>query len=155
MTKRKDIIGQRQPGTGATSHEAGGLGGARRRAVLGPLLVAVGAVHVALTPLLYPEAVRGVLGAGVLDAVQRDPEQSAVRSLGFWYATTGIGLLAFGWAVSEIEHRDAPLPRALPAVLLGLGAWGVVLLPKSPFWVFVALAVLAEARRRRGLSPAR
>jgi hypothetical protein len=121
----------------------------RRRALVGPLLVGVGVVHVSLTPLLYRDAVRGVIEGGVLDAVQSDPEQTAVRSLGFWFATTGVGLLTLGWAVSRIEHQEAPLPTALPAVLLGLGAWGVVLMPKSPFWVFVVLAAVAEVRRRR------
>lgn len=119
-----------------------------RRRVVGPLLVCVGAVHVGLTPVLYPEAVRGVLDAGVVDAMESDPGQTAVRALGFWYATTGVGLIAFGWATSVIEHRAPLLPRALPLVLLGVGAWGLLVMPKSPFWVFPILAVVAEVRRR-------
>ena len=118
------------------------------RRVVGPLLVVVGAVHVGLTPVLYPGAVRGVVDAGVLNAIESDPERRAERALGFWFATTGVGLLALGWAVADIERRTQPLPRALPLVLLGIGAWGVILLPASPFWVFPVLAGVAEIRRR-------
>jgi len=31
--------------------------------------------------------------------------------------------------------------------------WGVTLLPKSPLWVFLALAGWAEQRRRAGTPP--
>ena len=119
-----------------------------RRPVVGSLLLAVGAVHVGLTPVLYPNAVRGVLQAAVVNAIEPDPEQTATRSLGFWFATTGVGLMAFGWAVSVIERQARPLPRALPLVLLGIGTWGLVMMPASPFWVFPVLAVVAEVRRR-------
>ncbi len=37
--------------------------------------------------------------------------------------------------------------------LAGLGVWGVLLMPKSPFWVFLALAGLAAQRRRRARAP--
>jgi hypothetical protein len=122
---------------------------AGRRAVVGPALVVVGAAHTGLTPLLHREAVRGVLSDGVLNGVEADPGQVDVRALGFWFATTGIGLSALGWAVTVVERRPEPLPRALPAVLLGLGVWGVVLLPRSPFWVLPTLGLVAELRRRR------
>jgi len=121
------------------------------RAVVGPALVVVGLAHTALTPVLYPAAVRTVLDAGVLDAVASAPGDVQPRLLAFWFATTGVGLVATGCVVTALEHRVSPLPRSLSWVLLGVGAWGVVLLPASPFWVFPALAVVAEVRRRRAL----
>ena len=124
-------------------------GPAGRRAVVGPALVLVGAAHTGLTLVLHGDAVRGVLADGVLDGVEADPGQRAARALGFWFGTTGLGLSALGWAVTELEHRPEPLPRALPAVLLGLGSWGVALLPRSPFWVLPTLGLVAELRRRR------
>ena len=122
---------------------------AGRRAVVGPALVLVGAAHTGLTPLLHRDAVRGVLADGVLDGVRASAGQTGVRAHGFWFATTGMGLSALGWAITVIEHRPEPLPRALPAVLVGLGAWGVALLPRSPFWVLPTLGLVAELRRRR------
>ena len=119
------------------------------RAVVGPALVVVGLGHTALTAVLYPGAVRRMIGDGVLNAVAADPEDVAARTAAFWFATTGVSLVATGLVVTSLEHRVAPLPRALPWVLLGVGAWGLVQLPASPFWVFPVLALVAEVRRRR------
>lgn len=91
---------------------------------------------------------RSILAGGVLGAVDADPSQAALRGLAFWYSTAGIGLLALGWAITQIERRG-PVPRSLPLVLAGVGAWGLLFVPTSPFWVFPALAVLAQVRRRR------
>lgn len=124
------------------------------RAVVGPALVVVGLAHTALTAVLYPDAVRRMIDAGVLNAVTVDPQDVAARTAAFWFATTGVGLITTGVVVTSLEHHVAPLPRALPWVLLGVGVWGLVQLPVSPFWVFPVLAVVAEVRRRRQLRPA-
>lgn len=50
--------------------------------------------------------------------------------------------------MTALERRPAPLPASLPWVVAGVGAWGAVLLPRSPFWVLVAVGAVAEARRR-------
>lgn len=118
------------------------------RAVVGPALTVVGVAHVGLTAVLYTPAVRRIVDAGVLNAVAVDPEDAAARTAAFWFATTGVGLVAIGLVVTSLEHHVTPLPRSLPWVLLGVGAWGIVLLPASPFWVFPVLAVGAEVRRR-------
>ena len=81
-------------------------------------------------------------------SIEADPDQAERRGLGFWYATTGLGLVAYGLAVTEREQQPARLPAALPVTLVALGAWGVLLMPRSPFWVFGPLAVLAAVRRR-------
>lgn len=124
------------------------------RAVVGPALVVVGVAHTGLTLLLYPGVVQRVVAAGVLNGVTSDPDDVAARTGAFWFATTGVGLVATGAVVTSLEHHVCPLPRPLPWVLLGVGVWGVVLLPASPFWVLGALAGLAEVRRRRA-SPRR
>lgn len=127
-----------------------------RRALIGPLMIVVGVAHVAITPVLYPDAVRSILAGGVFDSVGADPGLSQLRGLGFWFATTGLGLIFTGWAVKALERGRTPVPAALPLFLAGIGVWGVVLMPRSPFWVFLALAVVAVVRRatdRRSASP--
>lgn len=55
----------------------------RPRGVIGPTLVVVGVVHTGLAPLLHPAAVRGVLRAGVLDAVRKGSPPDPERALAF------------------------------------------------------------------------
>ncbi len=120
------------------------------RPLVGPLLSAVGAMHVALTPAVAPVGFRSLLRARVVDAVEGgDPAEATERALAFWFATTGVGLAALGWAVTALERTPGPLPRGLPLVLAGLGTWGAVQLPRSPFWVLLLLAGVAERGRRR------
>jgi hypothetical protein len=121
----------------------------RRRAVVGPALMVVGAGHVALTPVLFGEATTSLVRGGVVNAVQADPQLATMRALPFWFATTGVGLVVLGAVVTSVERLEAPLPRSLPWLLAGIGGWGIVFLPKSPFWALVALGVVAEVRRRQ------
>jgi hypothetical protein len=121
------------------------------RPLVGPLVAAVGVVHVALTPVFYGASVRSVVDGGVVAAIEAEPTLSERRGVGFWYATTGLAVIAYGIAITERERQAAPLPISLPVVLTGIAAWGVVLMPKAPFWVFGPLAALAAVRRRTTL----
>ena len=121
----------------------------RRRPLVGPLLAAVGAVHIAITPIVHGASVRSVVDGGVVAAIEAEPALAERRGVGFWYATAGLALVAYGVTIAERERQAAPLPVSLPVTLTALGTWGVVLMPKSPFWVFGPLAVLAAVRRRR------
>ena len=123
-----------------------------RRPLVGPLLAAVGVIHVAITPLLHGASVRSVLDGGVVATIKAKPALAEPRGVGFWYTTSGLALIAYGIAIAERERQAAPLPASLPVTLVALGTWGVVLMPKSPFWVFGPLAVLAAGRRRAGRS---
>jgi hypothetical protein len=108
----------------------------------------VGAAHIAITPLLFPRSVHSLLDGGVLGAVDADPTVSDLRALGFWYATSGVALLALGALIAEQERGKSPPSALVPGVLAALGTWGVLLLPKSPFWALIGLAGLSVARRR-------
>jgi hypothetical protein len=119
-----------------------------RRPLVGPLVAAVGAIHVAITPVVYGAAVRSVVDGGVVASIEAEPALAERRGVGFWYATAGLAMIAYGIAITERERQSAPLPVSLPVALTGMGAWGVVLMPKSPFWVFGPLAALAAVRRR-------
>jgi hypothetical protein len=114
--------------------------------VIGAALGLIGIVHVAATPLIYPDSVASVLQGGVVAAVEADPELLPLRGLGFWYVTSGLGIVALGAAVADLEraHRLRPYHAAL---LAAIGLWGVLLVPKSGFWLFPPLAVLAARPR--------
>jgi Family of unknown function (DUF6463) len=121
----------------------------RNTPLVGPLVAAVGTIHVALTPLLYPQAVGSIRRSRVIASIEAEPDQPEVRSLGFWYATCGLALIAYGALIAERERQQDPLPIAAPTALTGLGLWGVLLMPRSGFWALFPLAALAWRRRRR------
>ena len=117
--------------------------------VVGASLVGIGVVHVAATRAFYPESVRSIIQGGVIGAVEADPALTALRGVGFWYATAGLGVIALGLAVCHVE-RAGRLRSDTAAVLAGIGAWGVSLVPKSGFWLFFPVAALAAVRARAG-----
>lgn len=121
--------------------------GGPRRPVVGAALGLIGIVHVVSTPVLYPDSVASIRRGGVVAAVEADPELLPLRGLGFWYATAGLGIVALGVAVADLERADRLRPRHA-ALLAAIGLWGVVLVPKSGFWLFPPLAALAAGRRR-------
>jgi hypothetical protein len=119
------------------------------RVTAGHVLGGIGVVHVALTPAFFPRAVQGIVDAGIVGAVERDPEERDARSAGFWYATAGLGMVALGAALARSERSaGVPPPVAVwaPALLAG---WGVTFLPVSGFWTLLAPAALAAWRRAR------
>jgi hypothetical protein len=121
----------------------------RRARRVGPLITAVGVIHVASTPAFFPESVRSVIDGRVLGTVSAEDNAMPVRAAGFWYAMAGVAVTAFGWLTGHVERSGGTLPAALPAALAGFGATGVALDPKSGFWVFFPLAWIARKRTPR------
>ncbi|MDE9365923.1 DUF6463 family protein [Luteipulveratus sp. YIM 133132] len=111
-------------------------------------LAVIGAVHVAMTPLLYGDAVSGIVRGGVIGQVDADPALLDERSAAFWYATAGLAALLLAAHVRDLERRG-PLPAHVSLGLVGLTVWGVALVPVSGFWAFTVPAAIAWRRRRR------
>ena len=129
--------------------EFGVVGARRDRPVVGPALAVIGAVHVAVTPLVYPEGVRSVLSSRVIGSIEADPDQLHLRSSAFWYVTTGWSALITAALATRAERTTEGLPPWTGWALLGFAAWGAALMPKSGFWAFLAPAGLALRRARR------
>jgi hypothetical protein len=129
----------------------------QRRAVrVGSLITALGVVHVASTPVFFPESVRSIVDGRILGTLTAEPSAMPVRKAGFWYAMAGVAIAVFGWMTGHVERNGGTLPAALPTVLAGVGATGVALDPQSGFWLFFPLAWIARRRtRRRPSSPRR
>jgi hypothetical protein len=121
----------------------------RRTPRVGSLLTAVGVVHVASTPVFFPESVRSIVDGRIFGTVSAEPSATPLRAAGFWYAIAGIAIIAFGWMTGHVERNGGTLPPATPAVLAGLGITGVALDPQSGFWVFFPLAWIVRRRARR------
>jgi hypothetical protein len=122
------------------------------RPVVGLALTIVGIVHVLITPVVVGDSVRSIIEGGVVAAVERDPAAAVLRGLGFWYVTAGLAMIMLGAMVIWIERTTATVPMLLPWMLVGLTVWGVLLMPVSPFWVFLLIAFLAFRKARRPLA---
>jgi len=122
------------------------------RPVVGLALTFVGIVHILVTPLVVGDSVRSVIEGGVVAAVERDPATAVLRGLGFWYVTAGLAVIMLGALVIWIERTTASVPTLLPWMLVGLTVWGVLLMPLSPFWAFLVIALLAFRKTRRPAS---
>jgi hypothetical protein len=121
----------------------------RRARRVGPLITALGVVHVASTPVFFPESLRSIVDGRILGTLTAEPSAMPVRKAGFWYAMAGVAIAAFGWTTGHVERNGGTLPAALPAVLAGMGTAGVALDPQSGFWLFFPLAWMARRRTRR------
>ncbi|AEG43527.1 hypothetical protein L600_000200001300 [Isoptericola variabilis J7] len=107
------------------------------------------AVHVAATPVFYPESVRSILDARVLGAVDSDPAQATLRGVAFWYVTVGLVLGLVGSSVMAAERRGDGAPRGFATLMAATGLWGVVLSAVSGFWFSFPIAWLARRSSRR------
>jgi hypothetical protein len=119
------------------------------RPVVGLALTIVGTVHVLVTPLVVGDSVRSIIEDGVVAAIEREPAAEVLRGLGFWYVTAGLATIMLGALVIWIERTTGSVPILLPWMLVGLTAWGVLLMPVSPFWAFLVIAFIAFRKARR------
>jgi hypothetical protein len=71
-----------------------------RRAVVGPLMMAVGAIHVAMAPILFPRSVRSLVDGGVIASVEADQRR---RNSAAWASGTSR-------AASHSWFMDSPSP---------------------------------------------
>jgi hypothetical protein len=118
------------------------------RPLVGRSLMTIAAIHVAAAPALFPHSLRSTWDAGVVGAVEQDPDSADLRGVGFWYLTAGLSLGLLGGIVHHVEQRQEGLPRWFGWGLLGFTAWGATLVPRSGFWAFGVPAALALRDRR-------
>jgi hypothetical protein len=116
----------------------------------GLALIVVGIIHVALFSVLYRDRYAAIARDGLVGAVDGDAEREAA----FWTMGFGVLLLTVGSLLHRVEtYRGEGSPAFTGWMLLGLGLVGGILMPASPFWLFVPLG-LAVLRRPRSVEAA-
>ena len=72
------------------------------------------------------------------------------REEALWFLVSGAALVVIGRLAAWTERRTGTLPTSTGALLLGLGAVGAAVLPRSGFWTLLpaGAAAIRVARRR-------
>lgn len=109
------------------------------RHFIGPVLVGIGGLHTAIGVFAFRPQLNAIVRDGVVDAVA--PHQD--RQTTFWFTLTGTTLMLWGANIRWMERQTGGVPPALPWQLLSVGSSGVVLMPRSGFWLLLGAALLA------------
>ncbi|MET1005649.1 MAG: DUF6463 family protein [Propionibacteriaceae bacterium] len=120
----------------------------RPRAVVGPVLLGIGVIHLAFTPFFQP-----AFGSLVVAGLTRTPATSTLlryaQESGFWYVVCGVGVLLLGGLAWWIERQVPALPTGLGVALVVLSLCGLLLGPVTGFWLFLVPAALVLVRRQQ------
>jgi uncharacterized membrane protein HdeD (DUF308 family) len=119
--------------------------------LVGPLLMAIGVLHLLASLIFYPQPVAAIAQDGFFNAVELNPAQFD-REAAFWWTVSGVMLLILGSLVHWAQAQTGTLPAFLGWALLALGVAGVILMPASGFWLFLPPAVLVLTSAQRGHS---
>jgi hypothetical protein len=111
----------------------------------GQTLMLIGALHT-LVGLLNIGPLADIARAGVFNAVGSHTDREAA----VWFLMTGVALLLVGYVTRWTQRQTGTLPAALGWTLLAIATVGLVLMPRSGFWLLVPAAVLALAAARHG-----
>ena len=109
------------------------------RPTAGTALATIGVLHTSFGLANYREVLRRMVRDGVIDTVEGDPEREAA----FWFLASGASLVLMGLLARWTQRRTGTLPSFVGPMLLGIGAAGVTLMPRSGFWAVLIAAILA------------
>ncbi len=100
---------------------------------IGKVILAIGLVHSVVGFIFF----RGILGElwseMLLNTVDRQPDREAA----FWFIYTGFAFLIIGGLVDWIERKQPALPVFLKWSFLAITLAGLIIMPKSGFWLLI------------------
>lgn len=98
-----------------------------------------------LPAALDPNPLAGIVADGFLNAIGANVD----RAVTFWFLATGVVLFTVGHLTHWVLRRTGRIPALVGWWTLGLAVPSLVLLPTSPFWLALALGILALIAARR------
>jgi hypothetical protein len=117
------------------------------RFTAGDALTTIGVLPTAVGLAKYRGTLREMAhDDGVVDAVNGDHERGEV----FWFLVCGASMVLTGRLARWTQLRTGTLPASTGSMLLGIGAAGATLMPRSGFWTLSVPVILALEARRRG-----
>ncbi len=117
---------------------------------VGELLMATGVLHTLVGLRAFHAPLAAIVRDGVVGAVARAPE----RRLAFWFLLFGLLTMQLGGLTRWAQRRTGTLPAFHGRALLGISGLGVLLMPRSGFWLVLPQAALALVAARRVEIPA-
>lgn len=114
------------------------------RRYAGPALIVIGIAHILFFAVLHADRWAAIARDGLFNTVDGDDKREAA----FWAICGGPLLLTVGYLVRFVQTRLGTVPAFPGWVFLGMGLVGGVLMPVSPFWLFVpiGLSILRPGR---------
>ncbi|MEA2442271.1 MAG: hypothetical protein QOH76_3695 [Thermoleophilaceae bacterium] len=113
--------------------------------------MAIGVGHTLWGTVAYRDAVREIVRAGVVDSVGdgifRRSDAHGPRAAGFWFLMVGplVGLCGHLVEAADRAGDDRAL-RASGRAILGIGALGAAVIPRSGFWGALPIGYWLERR---------
>jgi hypothetical protein len=111
---------------------------------IGRWLCGVGVLHSAFGIAVFRESLAGMIADGGWNAMGSDP----ARQLAVWFLVAGVSLLLVGVIIDAAERDGRALPSAFTWGLLALCVAGIVVGPRTGFWLVLPAAVALVARAR-------
>ena len=116
------------------------------RWTLGDAVTVIGAGHTAIGLVGHRRALAGMVRDGLVDSVRgRRGREEAL-----WFLLSGVALVVTGRLAAWTQRRTGTLPASTGAALLGIGAVGAAVLPRSGFWALIPAGAAALRVARRG-----
>jgi hypothetical protein len=115
------------------------------RRYVGPFLILVAIAHLLLFAVLHAGRWAAIARDGVLGTVDGDDRREAA----FWTMGFGLLLLLVGDLLRHRPNGSGGAPASAPGIMLVLGIGGGVLMPLSPFWLFVPVGLVLLATSHR------
>lgn len=113
---------------------------------VGRWMMGVGVLHSVIGFILFPSALREIVGAGFWNSLNPG---TPMRYLAFWFLFAGVATIIIGYLADWIERvAGRALPRALGWSLLGIALVGVIVTPLSGFWLVFPAAIGALFKSR-------
>ncbi len=103
------------------------------KAWIGKSVIAIGLIHSIFGLVVFRPTIATLLDERLLNTVDGQPDRERV----FWFLFTGFAWLILGALIDWMERSGLRLPRFSAWVLLVMTGVGVVIMPKSGFWLFV------------------
>jgi hypothetical protein len=114
------------------------------RFTAGDALAAIGVLHTVVGLAKYRRTLREMARGGVVGAVNGDHK----RGEAFWFLMCGASMVLTGRLARWMQRQTGTLPASTGSMLLGIGAVGVTLMPRSGFWAIFVPAILASKTSR-------